>query len=921
MKTYTIKRLLTYNYAFITIIPFFLILTLTLLLVLPQETKEFSNQNQQFSLILDGKIESFLKEQVYEINKVLAIDLRNRDVQQLIDKIVDDSDSLNAVYMLDSSGFITKCGISFKHDDSMHQDLEGVDMSQTPAFKTVTKEKKAVWSDVFMSVVSGRPAIAYVLPLYHGYLVGEVSLQKLSEFLKLITPDDGSLVMITDRDGQVIADHDGTYSARRMNISNLELMRQRSAQQVNGSLIFEGTEYIGSVSPIATIGWYSLLATPRNATLAESYKTTSIILTGLILALLLAAVSAEMLMKKLSKQFGMLTDFANQIAKSKQDIEWQGSNIAEFEHVAATMLDMADILHNREGAIMEGLDQIRLDRLRFECLFELSSMVDQPEKEIIDYALDAAVKITSSKIGYIYMVNEDETVLTLHAWSKDVMAACSIPSPPASYPVAETGLWGEAVRQRQAVITNDYEVPNTLKKGYPEGHVRIKRHLNLPIFYNGKIAMLAGVGNKEASYEEEDIHQLQLLLDATWLMIEKKRSDSLLTESKARSRQIFQQNDDGMVFLKLPLLRPIDANPAIFRMLGIAQQDLSRFSLRRVIIKSDLTRVLTAIRTGKPDQIFDRISCRRSDGSLLMVSLKISQLTMNNENLLFWSFRDISEKIRIEEATKATQAKLIQANKMTSIGLMVSSIAHEVNNPNQCVNMNAFILKRVWQEIEPLLEQSHGNSPDFKLDGVPFAEMKQTLPAMIASISDSSYKINNYINRLLNFAKNNTDNMDAVVDLNRAVENATSILWYQLRSSTERFSTVLSSRQPATRGNAQQIEQVIINVISNALQALPSKSAAVTVRTDLDELTGDAVISCRDEGIGMDSTTMTKLAEPFFSTRQENGGTGLGVYIATNIIKEHGGSIIYDSEPGRGTIVTIRLPGATQTIAPSAKEH
>ena len=920
MKTYTLKRLLTFNYAFITIIPFILILILILSLVLPQEIEEFKNQNQQLAIVLDEKIESFLKEQVFDINKVLTLDLSKTNIQKLLDGIVDESESLNALYLLTQSGIIIKCGISFEHDDALHRDLEGVDMSQNPAFKKVTTENKAVWSDVFMSVVSGRPSIAYILPLYHGYLSGEVSLKKLSQFLRQITPEDGRLVMITDRNGQVIADHDGTYSARQMNINNLDLMQRKSSQQVNGSFTFEGIEYIGSVNPIGATGWYSLLATPRTVTLAEAYKTTSIILTGLILALFLAAASADLLMKKLSKQFGMLTDFANRIAMSRQDIVWRGSNIEEFEHVATTMLNMADILHNREGAIMEGLNQIRLDRVRFECLFELSGMVDQTEKEIIDYALDAAVKITASKIGYIFMVNNDETLLTLHAWSKDAMAKCSIPAPPTSFLVAETGLWGEAMRRRSAVITNDYNAPNHLKCGYPEGHVQINRHMNLPIFYQGKIVMLVGVGNKDAIYDDEDIHQLQLLLDATWLMIEKKRSESLLRESKARSRQIFQQNDDGMVFCKLPSLRPIDANPAIFRILAIEQHDLSRLSFRKLFVRTDLTRVLNGIRTGKTDQIFDRISCRCADGRLIAVSLKISLLTLNNEKLLFWSIRDISERIRIEETTRATQAKLIQANKMTSIGLMVSSIAHEINNPNQCVNMNAFILRRVWQEVAPLLEVSHGNDPNFLLDGVPFAEMKETLPAMIASISDSSHKINNYIMRLLNFAKTKADDWDEHVDVNRTVENAISILWYQLRSSTERFSTDLSTRQPATRGNAQQIEQVVINVISNALQSLPSKSAAVKVRTELDEQSGEVIISCSDEGNGMDSATMAKLAEPFFSTRQEMGGTGLGVYIATNIIKEHGGTIVYDSTPGRGTTVTIKLPAAPQNIMPTARE-
>jgi signal transduction histidine kinase len=106
------------------------------------------------------------------------------------------------------------------------------------------------------------------------------------------------------------------------------------------------------------------------------------------------------------------------------------------------------------------------------------------------------------------------------------------------------------------------------------------------------------------------------------------------------------------------------------------------------------------------------------------------------------------------------------------------------------------------------------------------------------------------------------------------------------------------------------LEQVVINMITNALQSLTSQAGAVSVTTGLSADGSEVIIRFRDEGKGMDRETIAKLAEPFFSTRHEAGGTGLGVYIATNIIKELKGTITYDSEPLRGTTVTVRLPAA-----------
>ncbi len=114
---------------------------------------------------------------------------------------------------------------------------------------------------------------------------------------------------------------------------------------------------------------------------------------------------------------------------------------------------------------------IKLDKSCLEVVLQLNRMTNVPLREVMDYALEQITCLTQSKIGYIALVNEDETVLTMYAWSKSAMAECRIADKPIIYPLESTGLWGEAVRQRKPVITNDYAAPHSLKKGYPEGHV------------------------------------------------------------------------------------------------------------------------------------------------------------------------------------------------------------------------------------------------------------------------------------------------------------------------------------------------------------------------------------------------------------------------------------------------------------------
>ena len=170
-------------------------------------------------------------------------------------------------------------------------------------------------------------------------------------------------------------------------------------------------------------------------------------------------------------------------------------------------------------------DESRLNEARLQALVQLNQMAGASLQEITDFALESAVALTNSKIGYLAFLNEDESVLTMHSWSKTAMQECAIIDKPIVYPVVNTGLWGEAVRQRKPVITNDYQAPNPLKKGHPEGHVKVLRHMNAPIFDGERIVIVAGVGNKAAPYDDSDVRQLTLLMQGMWQLIRRKQQE------------------------------------------------------------------------------------------------------------------------------------------------------------------------------------------------------------------------------------------------------------------------------------------------------------------------------------------------------------------------------------------------------------
>ncbi|MCU0632042.1 MAG: PAS domain S-box protein [Methanolinea sp.] len=185
--------------------------------------------------------------------------------------------------------------------------------------------------------------------------------------------------------------------------------------------------------------------------------------------------------------------------------------------------------------------QVRESELRLRYMLGFYEMARQPEKELLSYAVEGAGSVTGSSLGYVAFLNDEETELMMYAWSQTAMQECSMREKPIIYPVEKTGLWGEAVRQRRPVITNDYQAPNPGKKGYPQGHPHITRHMNVPIMDGGNIVMVAGVANKPSDYSDNDVRQLTVLMQGLWHVLQRRRAED---ELRAANEQLAASDEE-----------------------------------------------------------------------------------------------------------------------------------------------------------------------------------------------------------------------------------------------------------------------------------------------------------------------------------------------------------------------------------------
>jgi signal transduction histidine kinase len=242
-------------------------------------------------------------------------------------------------------------------------------------------------------------------------------------------------------------------------------------------------------------------------------------------------------------------------------------------------------------------------------------------------------------------------------------------------------------------------------------------------------------------------------------------------------------------------------------------------------------------------------------------------------------------------------------------------MAHEVNNPNNSIKFTAHVLAKTWSDMVPILDKYLLEEGDFVIGGHQYSQIKETLPQLISGITDSSRRIEGIIKNLRDFVKKGKADLSMLSNINLIASVSSSILNSQIKMHTSYFKLDLCEGVPEVRGNSQQLEQVVINLIMNALQSLPDKERSVCVSTSFDEQVGQAVIKVSDNGCGMTSETKNRLFEPFYSTKLESGGTGLGLAISNVIVKEHGGVLEFDSEPGKGTTAIVKLPVIEQPVA------
>lgn len=396
---------------------------------------------------------------------------------------------------------------------------------------------------------------------------------------------------------------------------------------------------------------------------------------------------------------------------------------------------------------------------------------------------------------------------------------------------------------------------------------------------------------------------------------EQKNSEEKMRTTNLLFEQVAQNMSEVLWVLDQRRKYPIYISPAFESVWGFSLNAFYRDSslLLETIHPEDRAK-MTQLRERSPWEIDEEYRIIRSDSTIRWIRERTFPIP--DEHGEVYRILGISSDItRFKDAAqkeKQQREQLIQADKMSSLGVLVAGVAHEINNPNNFIQLNLDLLGKVWLDALKVLDDHAKIKDNFKLAGIPYDEMRGEVDDLLEGMSEGSRRIAEIVKNLKNYARMESKHEMEAVEINKVVEASIRIIDNKIKKTTDHFEVNIDDDIPAVRANFQRLEQVLINLLINSCESMTSRDGRLGIRSYYDGDSDRVIVRVSDEGCGMTEEQMQHLFEPFYTTRQQKGGTGLGLSVTYSIVKEHGGELRFSSTKGRGTIATLSLPSMSK---------
>lgn len=356
----------------------------------------------------------------------------------------------------------------------------------------------------------------------------------------------------------------------------------------------------------------------------------------------------------------------------------------------------------------------------------------------------------------------------------------------------------------------------------------------------------------------------------------------------------------------------VDVNPVALELAGVGNLEEYGAWLKKAYTPESARRHIAAtapLILGDKRMVTAELTLLRANGEPVDILFRLARSERWGEDWMMFAIAvDLTDRKRMER-------ELLRADKMISLGILVSGVAHEINNPNQAIMLNMPLLRDAWRDAAAILDQHAASLPSLRIGRMPWDEARGEVAEMLDDVEHAAERIRTIVKELRGFALDHDPGVRSAVAINAVVESSLRLAGNHIRKATRRFELELADEVPHILGNARRLEQVIVNLLINACQALRSEEQSIRIVTGADPRTAHVFVRVMDEGCGIAPEHLGKIRDPFFTTKRAAGGTGLGLAVSDRIAGEHGGELHFESVVGRGTTATLWLPLAGRETA------
>ena len=397
---------------------------------------------------------------------------------------------------------------------------------------------------------------------------------------------------------------------------------------------------------------------------------------------------------------------------------------------------------------------------------------------------------------------------------------------------------------------------------------------------------------------------------------DRKQMEYALRESEERFRQIAENVHEAFFLFDIHSESILYINPAIEKSFGIPisllkEKKGSLYLLYEIVIEEDRHRLgMESGWLARNNRIDVEFRIRQPDNKLSWIRLRTFPVLDSTGDVyrVAGLIADITTQKEMKERECEHQQQLQQADKMVTLGQIVSGVAHEINNPNNFIMLNAPLVRKAWESILPVLLSEDNKSEQIYVGKMRLEDFTEYMFPLVDGILEGSKRISRIVTDLKDYTRPDIYDLTRKIDFTHPIRSAINLMRNTLTKNNINFVSSISDTPVLIQGSSQRLEQVVINLLQNSCDALtPNGARSILLSLDNDRK-DDVSLSICDSGCGIEPQDLPHITEPFFTTKRSCGGTGLGLSVSSKIVADHGGRLLFTSKTGSGTTVTLQLP-------------